>query len=88
MACNVQQETQPWNQAAAVLVDHPPSVKLVAKVLDVEGELSQQRLAEESLLPTRTVRDAVSTLEEDGYLEWRYCFQDARKRLYKLDLDT
>ncbi|WP_435349094.1 ArsR family transcriptional regulator [Haloarchaeobius sp. HRN-SO-5] len=88
MACNAQRTAQPWERAAAALAEYPPSVKLVAKVLDVEGELSQQRLVEESLLPVRTVRQAVNTLEEDGYLESRYCFTDARKRLYSLELEA
>ncbi|WP_267643432.1 ArsR family transcriptional regulator [Haloarchaeobius amylolyticus] len=87
MPCNAQRNAQPWERAAEALAEYPPSVKFVAKVLDVEGELSQQRLVEETLLPVRTVRYAVNTLEQDGHLESRHCFRDARKRLYSLDLD-
>jgi hypothetical protein len=34
----------------------PPSAKLVAKVLDYEETLTQSQIAEETLLPARTVR--------------------------------
>ncbi|WP_435365673.1 ArsR family transcriptional regulator [Haloarchaeobius sp. DYHT-AS-18] len=87
MACNAQRTTEAWEQAAEALTEYPPSVKFVAKVLDVNGELSQQRLVDETLLPVRTVRYAVNTLEQDGHLESRHCFRDARKRLYSLDLE-
>ena len=38
------------------LRDLPPSAKLVAKVLEIESPLSQAQVAEETLLPDRTVR--------------------------------
>jgi DNA-binding MarR family transcriptional regulator len=63
----------------------PPSAKLVAKVLETEAPLSQGRLAEESLLPDRTVRYALNRLQEAGLVESRYSFQDARKQVYYLD---
>lgn len=66
------------------MADLPPSAKLVAKVLDYEDTLSQTELAEETLLPPRTVRYAVSELEEVGVVESRFSFTDARKRLYTL----
>lgn len=69
------------------LRESPPSAKLVAKVLEYDGPLTQQELAEESLLPTRTVRYAVSQLEEVGVVQSRISFTDARKRVYRLDLE-
>lgn len=63
----------------------PPSAKLVAKVLESDAPLSQGRLAEESLLPDRTVRYALNRLEESDLVESRYSFQDARKQVYFLD---
>ncbi|MFC7098191.1 helix-turn-helix domain-containing protein [Halobaculum marinum] len=66
--------------------DLPPSAKLVAKVLEYEDTLSQSELAEETLLPSRTVRYALSRLEEVDVVESRFSFTDARKRLYSLDL--
>lgn len=62
----------------------PPSAKLVATVLDGASPLSQGQLAEESLLPDRTVRYALNRLEEQGLVESRYSFHDARKQVYFL----
>jgi DNA-binding MarR family transcriptional regulator len=62
----------------------PPSAKLVAKILETDGALSQGRLAEESLLPDRTVRYALNRLEEATLVESRYSVQDARKQVYSL----
>jgi DNA-binding MarR family transcriptional regulator len=67
--------------------DLPPSAKLVAKTLEYEGTMTQRDLAEESMLPARTVRYALSRLEEAGVVDSRFSFADARKRLYALDLD-
>jgi DNA-binding MarR family transcriptional regulator len=66
------------------LREMPPSAKLVAKVLERDAPLSQTRVAEESLLPGRTVRYALSRLEEQGLVESRYSLQDARKQVYTL----
>lgn len=63
----------------------PPSAKLVAKVLESDTPLSQGQLAEESLLPDRTVRYALNRLEEVELVESRYSFHDARKQVYFLN---
>jgi DNA-binding GntR family transcriptional regulator len=63
----------------------PPSAKLVAKVLEIDSPLSQGQLAEESLLPDRTVRYALNRLEDERLVDSRYSFQDARKQVYFLD---
>ncbi|MFB6095856.1 MAG: MarR family transcriptional regulator [Haloferacaceae archaeon] len=63
----------------------PPSAKLVAKVLEIEAPLSQGQLAEESLLPDRTVRYALNRLEESELVSSRYSFKDARKQVYFLN---
>jgi len=62
----------------------PPSAKLVAKVLETSDPLSQGELAEQSLLPDRTVRYALNRLEEAGLADSRYSFRDARKQVYFL----
>jgi DNA-binding MarR family transcriptional regulator len=67
------------------LEDLPPSAKLVAKVLEYNDTLSQSELAEETLLPDRTVRYALTRLEEHDVVESRFSFSDARKRLYTLN---
>jgi len=64
----------------------PPSAKLVAKVLDYNETLTQSQLAEETLLPPRTVRYALSRLEDAGVVDSRFSFTDARKRLYTLNI--
>ena len=69
------------------LSDLPPSAKLVAKVLEYDGPLTQSRLSEETLLPTRTVRYALSRLEDARVVESRVSFTDARKRIYTLSTD-
>ncbi|ELZ92281.1 hypothetical protein C452_06673 [Haloferax volcanii JCM 10717] len=66
--------------------DMPPSAKLVAKILDYEDTLTQSQIAEESLLPPRTVRYALSRLEDEGAVDSRFSFSDARKRLYTLNI--
>ncbi|WP_255170174.1 helix-turn-helix domain-containing protein [Natrononativus amylolyticus] len=66
------------------LRDLPPSAKLVAKVLESDSPLSQGQLAEESLLPDRTVRYALNRLEDVDLVSSRYSFRDARKQVYYL----
>lgn len=63
----------------------PPSAKLVAKVLENDSPLSQGKLAEESLLPDRTVRYALNRLEDEDLVDSRYSFRDARKQVYYLN---
>ena len=65
----------------------PPSAKLVVKVLEYNDTLSQSELAEETLLPPRTVRYALSRLEEEEVVDARFSFSDARKRLYSLAIE-
>jgi DNA-binding MarR family transcriptional regulator len=69
------------------LEEMPPSAKLVYKTLEYEGPLTQGDLATESLLPSRTVRYALTTLTDEGLIEERLHIQDARKRLYSLPTD-
>lgn len=66
--------------------DLPPSAKLVAKVLDYEDALTQSQIAEETLLPARTVRYALTRLEEHDVVTSRFSFSDARKRIYRLTI--
>lgn len=68
----------------AALEDLPPSAKLVVTVLEHDGKLSQQELAEETMLPPRTVRYALGRLREANVVEAQFSFADARKRRYAL----
>ena len=59
-----------------------PSVKLVLKVLEYKGLLTQKEIVTESYLPARTVRYALTILKKEGILEERLYFKDARQCLY------
>jgi len=65
----------------------PPSAKLVAKALEHHGRLTQSQLAEETMLPSRTVRYALTRLEDADAVDSRFSFTDARKRVYSLAVD-
>jgi DNA-binding MarR family transcriptional regulator len=62
----------------------PPSAKLVAKVLQVEGTMSLEEVAEESMLPDRTARYALNRLTDADVVAVRHDPYDARRRLYSL----
>ncbi|WP_435195613.1 MarR family transcriptional regulator [Natronomonas sp. EA1] len=76
-------ETTGWDAVR----DLPPSAKLVAKALEYNDRLTQSQLAEETLLPPRTVRYALSRLEEEDAVDSRFSFTDARKRVYCLAIE-
>jgi DNA-binding MarR family transcriptional regulator len=62
----------------------PPSAKLVYKTLEYEGPMTQSQLAEESLLPQRTVRHALGKLEDADVVEESVYLMDARKSSYHI----
>lgn len=66
------------------LADAPPSAKLVYKTLEYEGELTQSQLVDETLLSARTVRYALTELQDRDMVDEEIYFADARKRLYSL----
>jgi len=72
-------------ETTADLADLPPSAKLVAKTLEYDGDSTQSELAESTLLPARTVRYALTELEENRIVSSRISFMDARQRIYSLD---
>jgi DNA-binding MarR family transcriptional regulator len=72
-----------WDAVA----DLPPSAKLVAKVLEYDDAMTQNQLAEETMLPPRTVRYALTRLEEVDVVDSRFSFADARKRIYTLSIE-
>ncbi len=65
--------------------DLPPSAKLVYKVLEYNGPLTQKGIVEESMLSARTVRYALERLETIGAVEEDVYFADARQNLYEID---
>lgn len=66
------------------LDDLPPSAKLVFKVLEYNGPLTQKGIVQESMLSARTVRYALERLEEIGMVDEDIYFADARQSLYQL----
>ncbi len=72
---------------AETLDDLPPSAKLVFKVLEYNGSLTQKGIVEESMLSARTVRYALERLENIGVVDEDVYFADARQNLYQLTDD-
>jgi predicted transcriptional regulator len=66
------------------IADLPPSAKLVYKVLEYNGPLTQKGIVEESMLSARTVRYALERLDEVGVIEEDVYFADARQNLYEI----
>lgn len=66
------------------LDDLPPSAKLVFKVLEYNGSLTQKGIVQESMLSARTVRYALERLEGIGVVDEDVYFADARQNLYQL----
>lgn len=69
------------------LDDLPPSAKLVFKVLEYDGPMTQKALVEESMLSARTVRYALERLSDRGVIEEDIYFADARQSLYRLSVE-
>ena len=67
------------------IADLPPSAKLVYKILEYNGPLTQKGIVEESMLSARTVRYALERLETIGAVEEDVYFADARQNLYEID---
>ena len=80
-------ETDPDEDGWEAVAELPPSAKLVAKVLEHNERLTQSQLAEETMLPPRTVRYALTRLEEIDAVDSRFSFTDARKRVYTLAVE-
>ena len=70
------------------LDDLPPSAKLVYKVLEYNGSLTQKQIVEESMLSARTVRYALERLEGIGIVSENIYFADARQNLYDITIES
>ncbi|WP_254533757.1 helix-turn-helix transcriptional regulator [Natrinema gelatinilyticum] len=66
------------------LYELSPSAKLVFKVLEENGTMTQSQIADESFLSKRTVRYALGNLRDADILHERASFRDARKTLYSI----
>jgi predicted transcriptional regulator len=67
------------------LEDLPPSAKLVFKVLEYDGPLTQKQIVEQSMLSARTVRYALERLQEIDAVSEDVYFADARQSLYEIN---
>lgn len=67
------------------LADLPPSAKLVYKVLEYNGPMTQKGIVEESMLSARTVRYALERLEDIDIVSEDVYFADARQNLYEIE---
>ena len=75
-------------QAEDGVRDLPPSGKLVLKVLEYNGGLTQKEIVEKSRLSQRTVRDALDRLQEQSIVEKNIYVPDARQNLYTLTVES
>ena len=66
------------------LLSMPPSSKLLLKTLEYEGVLTQKDLVNKTLLPSRTVRLALSHLLSRGYIRKKVSIRDARQKIYEI----
>jgi NAD+ kinase len=62
----------------------PPSAKLVLKVLEYHVSLSQKKIIDETSLPSRTVRYALSLLVSEGLVKKQISLRDSRQAIYSL----
>ncbi|WP_435196720.1 ArsR family transcriptional regulator [Natronomonas sp. EA1] len=66
------------------IADLPPSAKLVFKVLEYNGPMTQKAIVQESMLSARTVRYALERLEDIDIVSEDVYFADARQNLYQI----
>lgn len=69
----------------AAVEELSPSAKLIYKVLEYEGPMTQETLAAESRLCSRTVRYGLRKLENEGVVTSRASLDDARQSVYRID---
>jgi len=67
-----------------VVSDLPPSAKLIVKVLEYNGTLTQSEIADKSRLSPRTVRHGLKELDQAGVVDSEISLADARQQLYSL----
>ncbi len=69
---------------AEELLAMPPSSKLLLKMLEYEGSMTQKELVSKTFLPSRTVRLALKHLMENGHIKRRISMRDARQKIYEI----
>ncbi len=71
-------------ESEGTITDLSPSAKLVYKTLEYDGPMTHAQLAEETLLPQRTVRYAIKQLAAIDIITESVYLIDARKSTYAL----
>lgn len=66
------------------LLSMAPSSKLILKMLEYEGAMSQKELVGKTLLPVRTVRTALANLLNKGYVRRKVSIRDSRQKIYEI----
>jgi len=66
------------------LLNMPPSSKLLLKMLEYEGSMTQRDLVTKTLLPDRTVRLALRHLLDKGYVKKKISIRDSRQKIYEI----
>lgn len=66
------------------LLNMPPSSKLLLKILEYEGAMTQKELGTKTMLPDRTIRMAISHLLDKGYVKKKVSIRDARQKIYEI----
>ncbi|MFB6077140.1 MAG: MarR family transcriptional regulator [Candidatus Nanohaloarchaea archaeon] len=85
MQSNQEASIERENEFRERLEELSPSCKLVAYVLVDETHLTPEALAEETLLPKRTVRYALNRLMESNLVDSSIYIEDPRKNVYYID---
>ncbi len=65
----------------------PPSAKLVLKVLEYHDVMTQREIVNETKLPARTVRHALSKLISEGLVTRHVSLRDSRQGLFRIVTD-
>ncbi len=69
---------------AEELLAMPPSSKLLLKILEYEGSMTQKELVSKTMIPSRTVRLALKHLMENGHIRRKISMRDARQKIYEI----
>jgi len=61
----------------------PPSAMTVLRLLDEGGSMTHKDLVSRCSLAPRTIRYALKALKDEGLIQEKFNFQDARQVLYE-----
>lgn len=69
-------------------MDLPPSAKFILKILEYEGQLTQKEIIEKTMLPSRTVRNALSILIRKGLIQRQVIIRGGNKEVIVYSLKS